>query len=63
MFNDISAGTRRVCDMNTREKERIMHTGDNLSGVPWLINSYEELEPGTEEPPYPFPVPHKKNNL
>lgn len=47
MFNDISAGTRRVCDMNTREKERIMHTGENLSGVPWLINSYEELEPGS----------------
>lgn len=46
MFNkDNHAGLQRVCDMNTREKESIMHTGDKLYGAPWLVNSSGELEP------------------
>lgn len=36
---------RRVCLLTTREKERIMHTGDNLSEVPWTIDANNRLEP------------------
>ena len=37
----------KVSTLSSREKERIMHTGDKLSGVPWLINDAGELEPGS----------------
>ena len=37
----------KVCELSRREKRRIMHTDDDLSGVPWLLNDKEELEPVT----------------
>jgi len=36
---------RRVAGLTKRERERIMHTGDDLSGVSWLIDSREDLIP------------------
>ena len=36
---------RKVCLLTSREKERIMHTGDNLSRVPWTIDANNLLEP------------------
>ena len=36
---------RRVAGLTKRERETIMHTGDDLSGVPWLIDSKNELIP------------------
>lgn len=35
----------KVCELTRREKRRIMHTDDDLSGVKWLLNDKEELEP------------------
>ena len=40
-------GLIKVSTLSSREMERIMHTGDKLSGVPWLINDAGELEPGS----------------
>lgn len=36
---------RKVSSLTKRERERIMHTGDDLGGVPWLIDDREELIP------------------
>ena len=36
---------RRVAGLTKRERERILHTGDDLSGVNWLIDDREELIP------------------
>lgn len=36
---------RKVAELTKRERETIMHTGDELSGVPWLIDSNNELVP------------------
>lgn len=36
---------RRVAGLTKREKETILHTGDDLSNVPWLIDSNNELIP------------------
>ena len=45
MFNSSQPGLIKVSDLTRREKESIMRTGDNLSGVPWVLNSENELEP------------------
>ena len=46
MFNkEKPANLRKVRLLTTREKERIMHTGDNLSEVPWTIDPDNRLEP------------------
>lgn len=37
----------KVCELSKRERERIMHTGDNLDDVPWVLNSRGELEPAS----------------
>jgi len=48
MFNrEPQSGFRLVRNMTSREKERIMHTGENLSNVPWRVNSQNELEPAS----------------
>ena len=36
-----------VKDLSTRERERIMHTGDKLKDVTWILNSSGELEPAS----------------
>lgn len=38
---------RAVSELTKRERERIFHTGDDLKGVPWLIDEREELIPGS----------------
>ena len=38
---------RPVAKLTRREWRDIMHTGDNLSNVPWKLNSDDELEPGS----------------
>ena len=43
--NNIPGPVRRVAGLTKRERETIMHTGDDLSGVPWLIDSKNELIP------------------
>ncbi|MCR5408110.1 MAG: hypothetical protein K6E61_03290 [Bacteroidales bacterium] len=46
MFNkEKPTNVRKVCLLTSREKERIMHTGDNLSRVPWTIDANNLLEP------------------
>ena len=36
---------RKVSSLTKRERERIMHSGDDLKGTSWLIDSREELIP------------------
>ena len=43
----IDGRTRKVRDLSKRDAERIMHTGENLKNVPWLINEKNELEPAS----------------
>lgn len=38
---------RKVTELTKRERERIFHTGDDLKGVPWMIDEQEELIPGS----------------
>ena len=38
---------RKVSELRKREREQIMHTGDDLSDVPWLIDENGELDPGS----------------
>lgn len=38
---------RKVSELTKRERERIFHTGDDLKGVPWMIDEREELIPGS----------------
>ena len=47
MFSsDNHSGTvRKVASLTKRERERIMHTGDDLEGVTWLIDDKDELVP------------------
>ena len=40
-------GLKRVSELRKREREQIMHTGDDLSDVPWLIDENGELDPGS----------------
>ena len=41
------AGFRKVSLLTKRERERIMHTGDQLGGVDWLLNADDEIEPSS----------------
>ncbi|MBO4428220.1 MAG: transposase [Bacteroidales bacterium] len=48
MFRTASAtleAAKRVSSLNKREKRAIMHTCDDLSGVPWLLDSENRLIP------------------
>lgn len=45
MFNSSKPGLIRVSSLTRREKEQIMRTGDNLSNVPWMLDSDNGLEP------------------
>lgn len=36
---------KKVADMSFREWRAVFHTGDNLSGTPWLLNKDCEIEP------------------
>ncbi len=45
MFNGEKPGLIRVAALTKREREAIMRTGDDLSGVPWMLNAENELEP------------------
>ena len=40
-----SGAVRKVTSLTKRERERIMHTGDDLEGVTWLIDEKDELVP------------------
>lgn len=44
---DNSKETYRVSGLSRREKRAVMHTDDDLSDVPWLLNEHLELEPAT----------------
>lgn len=43
----ISSNTKQVSLLSTRECESIMHTGTDLSDVPWLMNDSGEIEPAS----------------
>ena len=47
MFNARGFGgkTREVASLTKRDRERILHTGDCLDGVPWRIDDRDELVP------------------
>ena len=47
MFNpeEPQPDTRSVASLTKRERERILHTGDRLAGIKWLIDGREELVP------------------
>ena len=45
MFSSNKPELLKVSDLTRREKESIMRTGDDLNGVPWVLNSDNELEP------------------
>ena len=38
---------RRVAELSKRDKRDLMHTGDDLSGVPWLLDTQDRLVPGS----------------
>lgn len=42
---ELGPGLTTVSGLNRRECKRIMHTGDKLNDVPWLLNERGELEP------------------
>lgn len=42
-----SSGLRRVAELSKRAKRDVMHTGDDLSGVPWLLDTLDRLVPGS----------------
>ena len=48
MFSGDSAGGsgwRKVSSMTKRERRKIMHTADDLSGVPWIVDGNDWLVP------------------
>ena len=49
MFSGISdpEDTRPVSQLSFREKVSIMHTGDKLTGVDWLLDSQDHLLPSS----------------
>lgn len=42
-----AVGARKVNLLTTRDKERIMHTGDKLDRVPWMIDGEDRLVPSS----------------
>lgn len=42
---DLQPNTRAVASLSKRERESILHTGDNLVDVKWLIDDRGELVP------------------
>lgn len=40
-------GARKVSQLDARSRKRIMHTGDRLDRVPWLIDSADHLIPAS----------------
>ena len=48
MFSSfIPPGCRKVCMLTKRDRERILHTGDDLRRVTWLIDANDELVPSS----------------
>lgn len=45
--NQVFEGARKVSGLTQRERIAIMHTGDDLRGVPWLIDSSNHLIPAS----------------
>lgn len=43
----VSVHTAKVSHLSTRRCESIMHTGSDLSDVPWLLNDSGEIEPAS----------------
>lgn len=43
----VSTNTCKVSRLSTRECESVMHTGTDLSCVPWLLNDAGEIEPAS----------------
>ena len=41
------AGTRRVADLTRREQIRLFRTHEELSGVPWVLNDDDSIEPAS----------------
>lgn len=39
------SGIRRVADLSSRERERLFHSHEDLTGVPWVLNADGNLEP------------------
>ena len=39
------SGVRRVADLSSRERERLFHSHEDLTGVPWVLNADGNLEP------------------
>lgn len=44
---DSSEALKAVRNLTRREKERIMHTNSDLSGVRWMLNAHDEIEPSS----------------
>lgn len=44
---EISCHTTKVSQLSTRQCEAVMHTGTDLSDVPWLLNDCGEIEPAS----------------
>lgn len=38
---------RPVSSLTKREREKIFHTNDDMTGIPWLIDEYDRLEPAS----------------
>lgn len=38
---------RRVTELSDKSKRDLLHTGDDLSGVPWLLDAQDHLIPGS----------------
>ena len=49
MFNTVvpEEGCRSVAELSKREKRELMHTGNKLSGVKWLLDRQDHLVPGS----------------
>ena len=43
----IPSGCRKVSSLTCREKDSVMHTRDACKGLPWQVNSENELEPAS----------------
>ena len=41
------SGCRRVAELSKRDKRDLMHTGDDLSGIHWLLDTDNRLIPGS----------------
>ena len=42
-----TGGTRAVCHLSKNARRELMHTGEKLDDVPWILDSYGYLVPGS----------------